>query len=109
MRFIVLIFTFLLQSQSQPIQETNESETEIVCPDNSSEVNCSNDDENISRKDDDSIFETSEKNDNGKLIRLRITIVLRRLYHIIAVSRILHHIYLCLIYEAIINYEAHSR
>ena len=83
MRFIVLIFTFLLQSQSQPIQETNESETEIVCPDNSSEVNCSNDDENISRKDDDSIFETSEKNDNGKLIRpekgLEITIVLRRL------------------------------
>ena len=83
MRFIVLIFTFLLQSQSQPIQETNELETEIVCPDNSSEVNCSNDDENISRKDDDSIFETSEKNDNGKLIRpeigLEITIVLRRL------------------------------
>ena len=83
MRFIVLIFTFLLQSQSQPIQETNESETEIVCPDKSSEVNCSNDDENISRKDDDSIFERSEKNDNGKLIRpeigLEITIVLRRL------------------------------
>ena len=79
MRFIVLIFTFLLQSQSQPIQETNESETEIVCPDTSSKVNCSNDEEYISRKDDDSIFEISEKNDNGKLIRLRITIVLRRL------------------------------
>ena len=63
MRFIVLIFTFLLQSQSQPIQETNESETEIVCPDTSSKVN----------------LEISEKNDNGKLIRLRITIVLRRL------------------------------
>ena len=63
MRFIVLIFTFLLQSQSQPIQETNESETEIVCPDTSLKVN----------------FEISEKNDNGKLIRLRITIVLRRL------------------------------
>lgn len=67
MRFIVLIFTFLLQSQSQPIQETNESETEIVCPDTSLKVN----------------FEISEKNDNGKLIRpekgLEITIVLRRL------------------------------
>ena len=79
MRFIVLIFTFLLQSQSQPIQETNESETEIVYPDTSLKVNCSNDEEYISRKDDDSIFEISEKNDNGKLIRLRITIVLRRL------------------------------
>ena len=79
MRFIVLIFTFLLQSQSQPIQETNESETEIVCPDTSLKVNCSNDEEYISRKDDDSIFEISEKNDNGKLIKLRITIVLRRL------------------------------
>ena len=68
MRFIVFIVTFLLQSQSQPIQETNESETEIVCPDSSSEVNSSNDDENISRNDDDSnsIFETSEKDDNGK-------------------------------------------
>ena len=67
MRFIVFV-TFLLQSQSQPIQETIESETEIVWPDTSSEVNSSNDDENISRNDDDSnsIFETSEKNDNGK-------------------------------------------
>ena len=54
MRFIVLIFTLLLQSQSQPIQETNESETEIVCPDTSLKVN----------------FEISEKNDNGKLKRL---------------------------------------
>ena len=68
MRFIVFIVTFLLQSQSQPIQETIESETEIVWPDTSSEVNSSNDDENISRNDDDSnsIFETSEKDDNGK-------------------------------------------
>ena len=67
MRFIVFIVTFLLQSQSQPIQETIESETEIVWPDTSSEVNSSNDDENISRNDDDSnsIFETSEKDDNG--------------------------------------------
>ena len=63
MRFIVFIVTFLLQSQSQPIQETNESEIDIVC---SSKVNCSNDDGNISSNDDDSIFETSEKNDNGK-------------------------------------------
>ena len=69
MRFIVFIVTFLLQSQSQPIQETIESETEIVCPDGSSEVNCSNDDGNISRNDDDSIIETSEKNDNGKTKR----------------------------------------
>ena len=66
MRFIVFIVTFLLQSQSQPIQETIESETEIVWPDTSSEVNSSNDDENISRNDDDSIIETSEKNQNGK-------------------------------------------
>ena len=83
MRLIVFIVTFLLQSQSQPIQETIESETEIVCPDGSSEVNCSNDDGNISRNDDDSIIETSEKNDNGKTKRfgqgLEITIVFRRL------------------------------
>ena len=82
MRFIVFIVTFLLQSQSQPIQETIESETEIVWPDTSSEVNSSNDDENISRNDDDSIIETSEKNDNGKTKRfgqgLEITIVFRR-------------------------------
>ena len=81
MRFIVFIVTFLLQSQSQPIQETIESETEIVWPDTSSEVNSSNDDENISRNDDDSnsIFETSEKNDNGKTTKgFEITIVFRR-------------------------------
>ena len=80
MRFVVFIVTFLLQSQSQPIQETIESETEIVWPDTSSEVNSSNDDENISRNDDDdSIFETSEKNDNGKTTKgFEITIVFRR-------------------------------
>ena len=77
MRFIVFIVTFLLQSQSQPIQETNESEIDIVC---SSKVNCSNDNENISRNDDDdSIFETSEKNDDGKTTKgFEITIVFRR-------------------------------
>ena len=77
MRFIVFIVTFLLQSQSQPIQETIESETEIVWPDTSLEVNSSNDDENISRNDDD---DTSEKNDNGKTTKgfFEITIVFRR-------------------------------
>ena len=80
MRFIVFIVTFLLQSQSKPIQETIESETEIVWPDTSSEVNSSNDDENISRNDDDdSIFDTSKKNDNGKTTKgFEITIVFRR-------------------------------
>ena len=80
MRFIVFIVTILSQYQSKPIQETIESETEIVWPDTSSEVNSSNDDENISRNDDDdSIFETSEKNDNGKTTKgFEITIVFRR-------------------------------